>query len=314
MSRLALLVVFLFAGCSAPSVPAPWATSPVKPNSAILTGTHWAEVEDFPTLKRIGYDFAVVDFPRDDPGSWEEGLNHAGRAGLKLIAGLWPPPYTHNKDGSWTIQPPGIAFLKALEAHEQSVLALFVYNEPISSDPNPDGQQYECGFYSGADLRRLRSTIQSVWPSAKVYHDLGDPSSWAPGGDWWQEKRQCIGNKYADLSGVADYVGIWDYPFEIGKGFQKQASLNTLKREMDFVSRSMQPAKVVLDAQSFASRSEHNRWPSPSEMREYNCALRQLSAQFISWYPWRQRGRYDDYLVNHKDYWPLTVAAACSGK
>ncbi len=275
------------------------------------TGTHFAEVSDLSTLRKIGYDFAVVEFAReDDPSSWREGLETAKQTGIKLIAGMWPPPYTRNPDGTWTIQSPGVAFLNQLKAYESTVMAVFVYNEPYSSDPNPHGGQYHCGFYSAADLRQLRTQIQRVWPGARVYHDLGDPSTWAPGGDWYESNKGCIGNKYADQRGVADYVGIFDYPFGLSK-YTREDSLQMLRHEIDFVSRSMQPAKAVVLGQSFASASDGASWPTKEQMRDWNCALRQLGVEYLSWYPWQQGSRYDDYLSKHRDYWSLTVASAC---
>ncbi len=311
MRRVAPLLLLLLAGCSplAPSV------SPERPGptlaGAVRTGTHFAEVGDFPALQKIGYDFALVEFSPENPQDWQEGLQKAAQANLQLIVGLYPPPYKRNADGSWTIQPQGIAFLTKLKAHDQTVIGVFVYNEPYSSDPNPKGKQHGCGFYSAADLRQLRTTIQGVWSGARIYHDLGDPSVWAPGGAWWQENQKCIGDKYADQTGVADFVGLFDYPFDADRQYRKQESLAVLKREIDFVNKSMRPARPVVLGQAFASKAYGAAWPTKAQLRDWNCTLRHLGVEYLSWYPWRQEGGYDDYLVNHQDYWSLTVADAC---
>jgi hypothetical protein len=318
MRIVGLCLLILAVGCSPPSaLSSPRPSSPPSassaPAGAIHTGTHFADVSELSTLKTIGYDFVVLEFGRDDdPSSWRQGLEKAKQSGMMLIAGLWPPPYTRNRDGTWTIQPQGVAFLNQLKAFEATVMAVFVYNEPYSSDPNPHGQQSRCGFYSAADLRELRTQIQRVWPGARVYHDLGDPSTWAPSGDWWSHNQRCIGNKYADQSGVADYVGLFDYPFGLNGKYTKEESLKMLRHEIDFVNRSMQPAKAVVLGQSFASRPDGSSWPTKEQMRDWNCALRQLRVDYLSWYPWRQEGRYEDYLAKHRDYWSLTVASACA--
>ncbi|MBI3664852.1 MAG: hypothetical protein HY236_01270 [Acidobacteria bacterium] len=73
----------------------------------------------------------------------------------------------------------------------------------------------------------------------------------------------------------------------------------------------MYPAKPVVLDQSFRCNScGHNAWPTLDQIKDWNCATRQLPTGAISWYVWRQ-SVYDDYLVNHPEDWPLTVASAC---
>lgn len=313
LRRLAALILMTAAGCTSqlPSVPSQPSHVRLGTGTA-QTGTHWARPSEFDTVRKIGYDFVILDVSGDEPATWQEALDKATRSGLKLIVGLWPPPYTHNADGTWTIQPQGIDFLRLLKARANAVMALFVYNEPYWADPDGKATTTDgCGFYSADDLRKLRTTIRTVWPDAKIYHDLGDPSVYAPGGYWWQEKKQCIGDKYRDQTEVADYVGVWSYPFDISKGYTKQQSLSALQQETDFVRTRMKPARAVVLGQSFAGRKYGMRWPTKNELLDWNCALRQSGAEIISWYPWRQ-DIYQDYLANHRDYWPLTVEPACS--
>ena len=56
----------------------------------------------------------------------------------------------------------------------------------------------------------------------------------------------CIGNKYADQTGVADYVGVYDYPFKTS-GYTKAQGLARLAKETGFVINSMHAVPVWLD-------------------------------------------------------------------
>ena len=304
------LPLLLMISCAGPST---GSHLPTGVPTGIQTGVHFPRPDEYVSLKRDGADFAVVDFPLDQPGTWLPAIQRAAQSGLKLIAGVYPPPYRLGKDGTWTIEPRGTSFLTTLGEHPETVMAVFVYNEPYYSDPNSSGRQYDCGFYSAEDLRKLRATIRTVWPDARVYHDLGDPSVWAPGGEFWQLHQECLQNKYRDQTEIADFVGIWSYPFQTGKGYRKEQSLGAIRRELEFVNTSMRPAKPVVLGQAFASRRFGNYFPSKAELRDWNCSIRQIGTELVSWYPWRQQGVYDDYLANHPDYWPLAVGGACRG-
>ena len=140
---------------------------------------------------------------------------------------------------------------------------------------------------SAADLRGLRTTIQSVWPGAKIYHDLGQPSAWAPGG-YLYNSYSCIGNQFADQAGVADYVGVWDYPFE-ASGYQEARALSTLNRETNYVINSMHAVPVWLN-QSHAASCCSLVFPAKAQILEWNCSVRAAlpAGSLISWYVWRQ--------------------------
>lgn len=305
-------MMLLLGGSGGSGTPDLVAFPPTLPsNTQTQTGVHFARPGEFGTLKQLGMEFAVVDFPPDQPIAWRDALERASAAGIKLIVGLYPPPYQLTRNGTWKITASGVEFLNILKAHPDSVMAVFVYNEPYYTDPNPGGGLHDCGFYSADDLRKLRATIRTVWAEARIYHDLGDPSAWAPGSEFWQAHQSCIRDKYRDQTEVADYLGIWEYPFQDGKGYRKESSLRMLKRELDFVNASMQPARPVVLIQGFASRSLGFYFPTKAEMQDWNCSVRQLGPAFISWYPWRQPGRYDDFLVNHPNYWRLMGEDAC---
>jgi len=281
----------------APGLPADSELSP-------RVGTHWAEPSEFAQLESIGYSFAVITVDAEDPSRWRDALDAAEAHHIQVIIGPWPPPWHLQADGSWHFEPSGVEFLRYLASRPKQVLAVFGLNEPYWTGSGLG--TYPCGYYSAEDLRRLRSAMRAIWPQAKVYHDLGEPSSWAPGGTWWNEKRKCIGDKYRDQTGMVDYAGIWAYPFDTRPRDSVRRSLDVLAREIQYVRESMQPAVPVLLAQAFASREEGLYFPSPRQISDWNCALRGLGAEFISWYAWRQE-IYEDMLCRHPEDWPATA-------
>ena len=278
---------------------------PPPQRSAITTGTHWGRVADMSTFKRMGYSFDVVTVNPKDKSQWKRVLDAARANGLKLIIGGYPEPYSYAK-GQWKISRAGRQLLRYLEGRSSLVLALFVYNEPYWVNPFT-GHTNSCGATSAAQLRRLRKKIRSIWHGAKIYHDLGWPSAWAPGGSL-HDHHPCIGRKYSDQRGVADYVGIWDYPFT-SSGFRKMEGLATLTREATYVKSGMQATPVFLGQ---AHAVDDLVWPTSWELQDWNCAIRAAlpAGSLISWYVWRQ-AMYTDYLANHPEMQLMTTQAMC---
>jgi hypothetical protein len=275
--------------------------------SRVETGTHWAEASDFPSLERLGYTFVITALPATDSLKWRQTFDAAENAHLQLIVGLWPPPY-RLQDGTWTISQEGQAFLRYARSRSGLVKAIFVYNEPYWLNPFT-GANDHCGALSAAELRELRTTIRTVWPEAKIFHDLGRPSDWAPGGPM-PRRYSCVGDKYGDVQGVADFVGIWYYPFDIGM-YRKSYALGEIGREIHYV-RSEMHAEPIVAAQAFRCIrcGEATRLPTRAELADWNCALRSLGPFGISWYVWRQAS-YGDYLANHPEMWMATAPTAC---
>jgi hypothetical protein len=276
----------------------------------LLTGVHWGSSSDLTTFKAIGYDFDITTVSPNDPAQWRAKLNAAQASGLKLIIGAYPEPYSYNSaTGQWTISAAGINFLNYLASRSSLVMAVFVYNEPYWVNP-VTGENDPCGAVSAAQLRALRATIQAVWSGAKIYHDIGAPSAWAPGGSLY-ESHSCIGDKYADPTGVADYVGIWDYPFTTS-GYARARALDTLARESTYVVTSMHATPVWLN-QSHACSGCDLVFPTQAQILDWNCATRRAlpPGSLIAWHVWRQ-GMYEDYLANHPEHWSSTTAAACA--
>ena len=301
-----LLATLAGCGSSLPGMPRDSAS--VAP-AAVETGTHWANPSEFAALRKLGYEFVVVTLDPARPAGWRQTFDAAQTAGLKLVAGLQPAPFKL-RGAEWTLGPEAEAFLRYAASRAPLVKAIFVYNEPYWVNPFT-GANDTCGALSAAQLRALRSRLRSVWPEAKIYHDIGGPAEWAPGGSL-PSSYPCIGNKYADQTTVADYVGIWAYPFDTD-GYHKSRALAVLRRQISYVRSGMR-AEPVLLGQSFqctrCGGGGGTRWPTPNEMREWNCSLRSLGAGIISWYPWRQ-ALYDDYLARHPEMWSLTGPASC---
>lgn len=281
-------------------------SQPVDP-STVETGTHWASASDFPTLQHLGYQFVITTVHPTDRREWSETFDAARDAGLQLIVGIWPPPYSL-RDGLWTISPEGVAFLHYASSRASLVKGIFVYNEPYWVNPFTGKNDY-CGALSSAQLRDLRTTIRKVWPEARIFHDLGRPSTWAPGGPLYRD-HPCLANRYADSTGVADLVGIWFYPFSVGE-YRKAYALGELRREVAYVRTQMQ-AQPIIAAQAFkcVRCGEATRLPTLDELRDWNCAVRALGPYGISWYPWRQN-TYDDYLSIHAEMWAMTGPGVC---
>lgn len=274
------------------------------PSSGVETGAHWADPGDFADLKRLGYQFAVITFDNDRQ-HWVDGFAAAERAGIRLIAGLHPYPYRLNPDsGAWQIDPAGQEFIAFARSKAHIVKALYVFNEPYWVDP-ATGVKNPCGALAADDLRLLRAAIRALWPQAKIYHDLGRPSQWAPGGGY-QQANPCIGARFADATGVADLAGVWFYPMD-KHGYDRQTMVDALKGEIEYVSRRMRAEAVVL-GQAF--RSGPMPMPGIDEVRDINCTVRWLAPQAISWYPWRQLS-FEESLAKHTELWPATSPRAC---
>lgn len=275
-----------------------------------LTGTHFPNLSDFPTLKSLGYDFAIVAIDPNDQAALKAQLDAAESNGLKLIVGAYPPPYQYFL-GGWSITPAGMQFLNSLRARSSSVMAVYVFNEPYSTDPYT-GNNTPCGKFSAGDLRSLRQTIQAYWPEAKIYHDLGAPSEWAPNSNY-NSATPCVGSKYADQSNVADYVGIWYDPFR-ATGFERAKGLNVVAQETNFVLTSMQPAQPIALNQGFACFTCEDPplvFPTASQILDWNCATRNLPLAGIDWYPWVKFSAYTQALADKPMFWPLTTSGAC---
>ena len=274
----------------------------------VETGAHWVPPGDYATVKNIGYEFAVTAVT-NNPANWKNTLDAAEAAGLRLIIGLTDHSHYRVTGDNWTISPTGEAFIRYAASRPALVKALFLFNEPYWVDPWTE-KTNTCGALSALQLRNLRNAVRAIWPAALVYHDIGAPSVWAPGG---QVNRDypCIGNKFADQRGVADLTGIWFYPFE-SAGYRKETGLGILRREVDYVRKQM-GAEPVIAGQSFICRAcaEATRWPTTEEIQDWNCALRSLNPQAISWYVWKQE-LYNDYLSNHPGHWGRTTANACT--
>ena len=276
-------------------------------SSSVESGAHWANPKDFAELKRLGHQFAVVSLDRNQD-HWREVFDAAEAAGIRLIPGLHPYPYRLD-NGHWEIEPAGRQFIQYARERSTLVKALFVFNEPYWVDP-ATGDNSPCGAFSAAELRELRNEIHRAWPKAAIYHDLGRPSLWAPGGSMERDYR-CVGNRYADATGIADFAGIWYYPVNRGAEYRREELVRSIREEVAYVSQSMKAEPIVL-GQAFRCDqcADATRMPNVDEIRDLNCTLRWIAPQAISWYSWRLPG-YPDSLANHRELWEATGPRGC---
>ena len=91
-------------------------------SAQVETGTHWPTVADFPRLKSIGYTFVVTTVD-GNPSNWAATFDAAEQAGLKLIIGVYNPPYTLS-NGTWTISSTGQSFIRYAQSRAELVKAL----------------------------------------------------------------------------------------------------------------------------------------------------------------------------------------------
>ena len=271
------------------------------------TGTHWADPSEYDTLAEIGYTFAVTVFAPADIAGATAKLDAAQAAGIQLIIGLYsfggPEPYSLSGD-TWTLSAAAINAINFLESRSDDVLAFFGFNEPLWIHPIT-GTSSSCGSLSATQLRNFRTAIRAHWPAAPIYHDLGEPEAWAPGG-FLHDSYPCIGNKYADMSDVCDYAGIWFYPFTTG-GYLEAEGRARINIDAPFVVSEMGAVPVFL-GQSHSAASDGLVYPSLAQIADWNIAMREElpTGSLISWYVWRQ-DLYPDYLVNHPEQWDSTV-------
>lgn len=279
---------------------------PPPPPGSSLTGVHWASPSEYDTLASIGFEFSIINVAPGDIAGAAAALDAAAAAGIQLIIGLYdfggPAPYSLSGD-TWTLSSAATATINYFETRSADILAFFGFNEPLWVN-QISGQTTSCGAHSANSLRDFRNKIQAVWPGALIYHDLGHVEGWAQG--YLRQSHPCIGTKYDDMTDVADYVGIWDYPFVYPNGYLKSQALARMNLDAGFVVNNMGAVPVML-GQSFGDSA--NRYPSTSEIANWNAEMRAAlpAGSLISWYVWRQSPLYDDYLANHPEQWSSVI-------
>ena len=218
-----------------------------------------------------------------------------------------PEPYSYS-NGQWTISAAGRTSSTTWRVDPPSSLHSSSSTSRTGSTRSRARrahaarcQQRTCGA-SGRRFNQFGRAQESTTTSAS--RALGRPAGTL------YNSYSCIGNKYADQSGVADYVGVWDYPFEAG-GYQEARALSTLNRETNYVINSMHAVPVWLN-QSHAASCCSLVFPTKAQILEWNCSVRAAlpAGSLISWYVWRQ-GIYSDTLSAHPEDWTSTTAAAC---
>lgn len=257
---------------------------PVSPPTvAQTTGGHYVDIASFPKVAAQGWKFAYNTVQPGDLSSIDAYAAAAKSTGLKLMLGLYPYPYSNQ--GGVTISAAGKQSIQRLASHPEA-FALFVFNEP-----------YGLGWAT-AQLRTLYIQVKSLAPNLKVWHDIGQPSLYAP--------------TVGDQSGICDIMGIWRYPFTLTGGYQKAASLQTLATEQAFCKKlGVTPAWLVqtLAEPVAADAPQGFAMPTAAQLSDYVQAVRQAldPAAFVSMYVWDRISNYTDSLSAHPELLAATT-------
>ena len=132
-----------------------------------------------------------------------------------------------------------------------------------------------------------------------------------PGSDL-VEDNPCIGDKFVDQRGVADFVGIFNHNLRNGEPQDLPAETEYMREQIEFVENEME-AEAIVDMQAFGCTrcdSEPIRMPTAQEFRAWQCALRELGPYAISYYPWNLE-LYDEALSDRPDLWELIGEDVC---
>ncbi len=250
-----------------------------------LTGGHWVDAGDMATVKAAGWGFVVESI---DPSAGQSALfarlDAAKAVGLQVIINFFPYPFTWNGT-TWTITAAGQARLADLASYNTAnpgvIFAYMGMNEPY---------QLTLGSaITATALKAFPAAVKTYFPAAKIYHDMDQPDAYA--------------GTYPDQTGIADYVGMWDYPFLEDGSYTREASRSRILQQHKFIREKMGAQPVVL-LQSLADPTfgPHFRFPSGAEMQDWVDAIADHVSVGtpLSWYVWNQAS-YTDYLKNHQD-------------
>ena len=274
------------------------------------TGIYFAVPSEYELLASLGMEFVVTLVAPSDLAGAAERFDAAEAAGIQLVTGMYafggPQAYTLSA-GNWTLSAAAETMLNYMESRKELVFSFFGFNEPYYihfdtgvEDPN--------GAQSADELRAFRATLQGYWPDIKIWHDLGYPSEWAPGGSVWTPG---VGNKFADQTNMTDFPGVFEYPFQAT--YQRAQAIARVNKEINFCLSSMRPARPSLLAQSFVELG--HPWPNTTDFLDWNCTMRTIlpTEAVIGWYTWEIGGLYDSDLHEHPEDWGKLLATACQG-
>ena len=145
-----------------PAATTPPPTTPPPTPAGIVTGTHWPDQGEFQTLKNVGYGFGVTTVQPGDTATAKAKMDAAKAAGIKLIIGMYPEPYSW--DGTrWTITSAGTTSLNYFASRQDEIVSLFVFNEP-----------YWVMKLGCNELRLLRTQIRGCGPPRRCTTTSGN--------------------------------------------------------------------------------------------------------------------------------------------
>ena len=127
-------------------------------------GVRYPSRSELGAIAATGYNFASIELGSRSPEEWEPAVKRAESLNLQLLVGIWPLPWRYNNNGTWTANPEGIQFLRLMRQYPKTVIGMYGFNEPYWTNPATGRNDFECGFYTAADLRSFRRMIRSYWP------------------------------------------------------------------------------------------------------------------------------------------------------
>jgi len=291
-------------------------------------------------VSRLGLNLVLECFyDWEGVEGWNVKLESFRRRNIRVIAWLIDTSGSENCfDGwfwsgdHWEIKEVGYDFLVWAEEisgnvnhrYYNTLFAVFGLEEPYwTTTPG--------GPFTTAQLQELYRKIKSVAPHVKIYSELSDMDAfdrdgWRGGAFGAIEEYKRFDEDDLDFAdGVADYAGIWFYPFikeyegESPTSYVSGASCaspeDCLNRVVDVIIRNKRlveerapNTKLVFVLQAFGGGIY--RMPSPSEMRKLARTVVSLNCvSGVLWYFWDNpcpSCEYTDWLSRESgEYWSV---------
>ena len=319
-----------------------------KASSTLLYGVEFVEgvndeTKGVKTLAELNVNLVLESFySTEGPSHWSRKLEAFKKYEINVIAWLIDVEGQHNSydgwywnGGQWVIKEIGKTFLDWAEEeslkHNSNLIAIFGLEEPYwTTTPG--------GPFKTSQLQMLYRLIKSRAPHVKICMELSDMDAfdkegWRGGafGSLPEYQKFDEGDLDFDID-VADYAGIWFYPFVskyegeaptsyINGGYCADPedcinrAVDLVKRNYKLVREKSSNTKLIFLAQAFSmpNGTPPYRMPEPREMELL--AKRILSLNMVSglmWYCWDNpcvTCGYEDWLSKYPDseYWDVVM-------
>ena len=165
-------------------------------------------------------------------------------------------------------------------------------------------------------LRRAAAPVPRTGPGdlagPKIYHDIGWPSEWARAATSTMRIR-ASGTSTPIQTGVADYVGVYDYPFQTRGYIKAQATRSArqgdrLRDQLDARCPGLaRPGTTLVPATVIV-------FPTQAQLLDWNCPVRKRSppAALIPGTSGRARALHRHARQPSRGLGTTTAAPACS--